>query len=426
MKSKTIKQLTNICEGIIPVKKDSVLVVFLKIVVIISILAIIILLFPLVFTIITFLVVKDLDFKDKGDKTGVLVLVVIVGFFFSLFYWGKSSDVGRDYSVPPMQTPTVLSEEDEVVIEDISALLAQTEILIKEFNENLVLASSYNIDIEKYKEVTKFQISEDSSYQTIEDIYNQVNENNDELETSINEAKNKTYQVTKVVDGDTIKISYEGIETSVRLIGIDTPETVHPSDPIECFGVEASSKMKSLVEGEEVRIMFDNSQGIKDKYGRLLLYIWVGDIFVNKNMVEKGYAHEYTYSTPYLYQTEFKEVEKEARESESGLWGDVCACEEKEVSSRCSSCKIRTVTYQRWDCSTYIETRNDSSCTSGCTVSVPTPPPVINTTPTYVCDCSKTCPQMSSCAEAQYQLNVCGCTRRDGDKDGIACDADCQ
>ena len=96
---------------------------------------------------------------------------------------------------------------------------------------------------------------------------------NTELKRLIHEAKNILYTVIKVVDGDTIKILYEGVEETVRLIGIDTPETVHPNKPVECFGQEASERMKELVEGKGVNIMFDKTQGMRDKYGRLLLYV---------------------------------------------------------------------------------------------------------------------------------------------------------
>lgn len=105
--------------------------------------------------------------------------------------------------------------------------------------------------------------------------------------------------------------------------------------------------------------------------------------------------------------------------------GNVCACE-KDKEKRCIACEEAEVTYTNWDCSTYSKKVVDSSCMSDCpkpeTAPVLTPTP----TPTYTCDCSKTCPNISTCAEAQYLLNVCGCSKRDGDKDGIACDAMCQ
>ncbi len=129
------------------------------------------------------------------------------------------------------------------------------------------------------------------------------------------------YSVTSVVDGDTIKISMSGKEVTLRLIGMDTPETVDPRKPVQCFGKEASNKAKELLSGKKVRIEMDSSQGELDKYGRTLAYVFRDDgIFYNKYMIEQGYAHEYTYNTPYKYQAEFKLAQKSAQSSQLGLW----------------------------------------------------------------------------------------------------------
>ncbi len=129
------------------------------------------------------------------------------------------------------------------------------------------------------------------------------------------------YSVTSVVDGDTIKISMSGKEVTLRLIGMDTPETVDPRKPVQCFGKEASNKAKELLSGKKVRIEVDPTQGELDKYGRTLAYVYRDDgIFYNKYMIEQGYAHEYTYNAPYKYQAEFKAAQKAAQTSQLGLW----------------------------------------------------------------------------------------------------------
>jgi len=129
------------------------------------------------------------------------------------------------------------------------------------------------------------------------------------------------YSVVNVVDGDTIKINMGGVTETLRLIGIDTPETVDPRKPVQCFGKEASNKAKELLSGQKVRIEKDSTQGDRDKYGRLLAYVYREDgLFFNEYMVKQGYAHEYTYDTPYRYQKEFKADEKYARENQLGLW----------------------------------------------------------------------------------------------------------
>ena len=131
----------------------------------------------------------------------------------------------------------------------------------------------------------------------------------------------KYYSVTSVVDGDTIKISIDGTVTTLRLIGLDTPETVDPRKPVQCFGKEASNKAKELLSGKKIRIEKDSTQGDLDKYGRTLAYVFREDgLFYNKYMIEQGYAHEYTYGTPYKYQTEFKNAQKTAQTNLLGLW----------------------------------------------------------------------------------------------------------
>jgi len=134
------------------------------------------------------------------------------------------------------------------------------------------------------------------------------------------------YSVVSVVDGDTVKLSIEGKTQTIRLIGMDTPETVDPRKPVQCFGKEASNKAKELLTGRSVRIETDPSQGTLDKYGRTLGYIFRDDgLFYNKYMIEQGFAHEYTYNIPYKYQSEFKAAEKAARENQRGLWSpDTC------------------------------------------------------------------------------------------------------
>lgn len=143
------------------------------------------------------------------------------------------------------------------------------------------------------------------------------------------------YLVTKVVDGDTITVSQsgskDGEKQTVRLIGIDTPETVHPTKPVQCFGLEASNKMKELVDGKEVRLEFDVSQGEQDAYGRTLAYIFLpDDTFVNEYLIRNGYAYEYTYDSAYKYQARFKKAQKDAELGQKGLWAPG-ACEEERV-----------------------------------------------------------------------------------------------
>lgn len=135
------------------------------------------------------------------------------------------------------------------------------------------------------------------------------------------------FKVTRVVDGDTLDIDMNGTIERIRLIGMDTPETVDPRKIVQCFGKEASDKAKEMLNGKMVSIEADKSQGERDNYKRLLRYVYLEDgTFFNKYMIAEGYAHEYTYqSNPYKYQLDFKEAEKQARETAKGLWSpDSC------------------------------------------------------------------------------------------------------
>lgn len=134
------------------------------------------------------------------------------------------------------------------------------------------------------------------------------------------------YNVVSIVDGDTIKVDIDGTTTTIRLIGIDTPEVVDPRKPVQCFGKEASNKEKELLRGKRVMLISDETQGDVDKYKRLLRYIALEDgTIVNEYMIREGYAYEYTYQIPYVHQKAYKDAERYARENKKGLWADgVC------------------------------------------------------------------------------------------------------
>ncbi len=195
-------------------------------------------------------------------------------------------------------------------------------------------------------------------------------------------------KVVKVIDGDTIKIETGEV---VRLIGIDAPETLHPSKPVACFGKESSLKAREIMEGEFVELEKDVSD--RDKYGRLLRYVWKKEALINEILVREGYAMVSTYPPNIKYQNRLLEAQKLAREENKGLWAE---CNGKEDSTETEEPSV---------------TKRQS--THFGTVS-------------YICDCSKTCNKITSCEEAQYQLEACGCKARDGDGDGIACDSLCQ
>jgi len=130
-------------------------------------------------------------------------------------------------------------------------------------------------------------------------------------------------KVTKIVDGDTIKVNIGGSIETVRLIGIDTPEIKDPRKTVQCFGKEASERTKELLENKMVRLDADSTQTDRDKYSRLLRYIYLENgTFINKKLIEEGFAFEYTFQVPYLYQEEFKAAQKLAETNNLGLWNE--------------------------------------------------------------------------------------------------------
>lgn len=179
------------------------------------------------------------------------------------------------------------------------------------------------------------------------------------IESSLNSDNREVATLVKVVDGDTITVSINGKNETIRVIGIDTPEVVDPRKTVECFGKEASDFAKLTLQNNKTLFLeSDPTQGERDKYKRLLRYVWIEDEKVDfgKLMIDRGYASEYTYSLPYKYQKEYKQTEKVARESKKGLWADD-ACVSVNTSSSdkdCSDFKVQD------EAQTYFESKGGS------------------------------------------------------------------
>ena len=129
------------------------------------------------------------------------------------------------------------------------------------------------------------------------------------------------FPVIRIIDGDTIVVDNRGVLEKVRLIGVNTPETVDPRKKVECFGKEASRFVTDILTGSSVSLEIDASQGDQDRYGRLLRYVYLPDgTLLNKTIIAEGYGYEYTYGVPYRFMNEFKDAERTARMLEKGLW----------------------------------------------------------------------------------------------------------
>jgi micrococcal nuclease len=129
--------------------------------------------------------------------------------------------------------------------------------------------------------------------------------------------------VVKVTDGDTIRVqNLKGKEFGVRVVGIDTPETVDPRTPVQCFGPKASAEAKKRLSGKRVRLVRDPKSEKIDKYGRTLAYVQTkdGDDY-GLGMIKDGLAREYTYKRPHDRQKEYRRAQNEAKVEKKGMWG---------------------------------------------------------------------------------------------------------
>ena len=146
--------------------------------------------------------------------------------------------------------------------------------------------------------------------------------------TSITDSR-ESVLVSRVIDGDTIQVFLDGESQTIRYIGVDTPETRHPSIPVECYGPEASLFNEELVAGKHVLLEKDTTD--QDKYGRLLRYVWIEGVgLVNHILVEAGYARVSTYPPDVKYEHLLIAAESSAQADGIGLWS---SCREQRSSA---------------------------------------------------------------------------------------------
>jgi micrococcal nuclease len=124
--------------------------------------------------------------------------------------------------------------------------------------------------------------------------------------------------VTRVVDGDTIHVTFEGHDERVRFIGINTPEIAHDGNPAECFGDRAADYLRRRLDGATVRLVFDVD--LRDRYGRLLAYVYQGHELLNLTLVREGYALALAVRPDTRMTVDFERAENEARTGQRGLW----------------------------------------------------------------------------------------------------------
>ncbi|MDB5186168.1 MAG: hypothetical protein JWL85_691 [Candidatus Saccharibacteria bacterium] len=144
---------------------------------------------------------------------------------------------------------------------------------------------------------------------------------------------NGTYRVTQFADGDTITVDMNGKEEKIRMIGVDTPETHDPRKAVQCFGQAASDFTKQLIGSNTVRLEADDLSSNRDRYDRLLRYVYLPDgRLVQAEIIKQGYGFAYT-SFPFTKSDEFKSYEQAAKSSNLGLWGG-CQVETKSTGQK--------------------------------------------------------------------------------------------
>lgn len=134
------------------------------------------------------------------------------------------------------------------------------------------------------------------------------------------------YQVVRVIDGDTIEVEHAGQKNKVRLVGVNTPESVDPRKGVECFGKAASAALTELLLHQQVTLEPDPTQADRDRYGRLLRFVFLDGQDVGMWLLAEGYAQEALYSDiPHQYRDAYLFAQKQAQEQGKGMWADgVC------------------------------------------------------------------------------------------------------
>jgi micrococcal nuclease len=153
----------------------------------------------------------------------------------------------------------------------------------------------------------------------------------DKPKTGITTNPPGTYRVVEVYDGDTIAVDMNGKIEKIRLIGVDTPETHDPRKTVQCFGIAASEQTKQALTNQNVRLEADPTNTNRDRYNRLLRYVYLPDGRLwDAELIKNGYGFAYT-SFPFEKKEEFKSLENDARTNNRGLWG---GCEINDQNGR--------------------------------------------------------------------------------------------
>ena len=239
------------------------------------------------------------------------------------------------------------------------------------------------------------------------------------------EVTGELYEVLKVIDGDTISIKINEKTEIVRLIGIDAPETGTSG---ACFAAEATNALKTALHSKRVNLEKDHTQGERDKYDRLLAYVFTeSGTHIGEYLVREGFAREYTYNKSYKYQTAFKAAQKSAQDSKKGLWASVCTkpapATQTVVEENSTPPQVKK-TEQTEPALAPVPEQVQSPAPPAQTEAAPPP-----ASSSYTCSSNTyNCSDFTTQAEAQAVFDMCGGVgndihRLDSNKDGEACES---
>jgi micrococcal nuclease len=264
--------------------------------------------------------------KDSRDKFYTkmwfallsLVFFAPLGIFllYKYSHFGKKSRIVLTSIFGLIFVIAVFSEEEQSIpvtsneVENLTIELNEVKSTEKTTEQN-------NSEDNKAESVERQEETETSEKSESEQEY----QNKDNVEETT-EADNKNLiaaEVVRVVDGDTIKVTFNNREETLRLLLVDTPETVHPNKPVQPFGEDASNFAKEILNGKDVGLEIDVSE--RDKYGRLLVYLWVNGKMFNEMLLEKGLARvAYIYEPNVKYVDQFRAIQRKAQEEGLGIW----------------------------------------------------------------------------------------------------------
>lgn len=269
--------------------------------------------------------------------------------------------------------------------------------LDKVFETNKTKIEKINTKISSLK--TKFQKNE-KSYYFLSEIEKHINW----LSTTWTQTLQWPYKVLQIIDGDNIQIEVNWTWANLRLLWVDAPEKEWSQYLYnECAGEEAITYAKAKLEWKDIYLEVDPSQWGTDDKDRLLGYVFVDWNNWNLELIQNWYWLEYTYSTPYKYQNNFKDAQNIAKENKSWLWKNLTCVNIIDTYNMSGF----TLT---WDLLSWSSLTWNTSTSSN----------------NYTCEEKTYCEQMTTCQEATYYLDKCWITRLDADSDWIPCESLCQ